>query len=78
MIYVAHLEVYDEISDRETTDRIIFSAENYKDAISAIFCEYNESQVERITLLEPIGYGNIIFMNEDIEDGIRSHAYNTF
>ena len=78
MIYIAHLDVYDEMNHEDISDRIIFTAESYQDAISAIFCEYDESNVNRITLLEPIGYGNIIFMDEDTEDGIRSHAYNSF
>lgn len=78
MIYIAHIEVYDEANNKDTTDRIIFTAESYEDAVSAIFCEYNESDVNRITLLEPIAYGNIIFLDEETEAGIRHHAYNTF
>lgn len=78
MIFVAHIETYDEANNKDITDRIIFTAEDYKDAIDAIFCEYDESDVTRIQLLEPIGYGNIIFMDEEAESRIRHNAYNTF
>lgn len=78
MIYIAHLDIYDEMNNEDVSDRIIFTAESYQDAINTIFSEYNDSNVNRITLLEPIGYGDIIFMDEDTEDGIRSHAYNSF
>lgn len=79
MIFIAHVETYDEASKEFNINKVIFTAHNFPMAMEYLESYFGGSEIEKITLLEPIGDSNTIIHIDDIaETHIRNHEYNSF
>lgn len=78
MVFLAHVTCYDSIEQKDCFDRIALIAENFTHAMEQIETVYGKDFITAITYLEPISDSNLIFINEDAEDMIRTNPYNEF
>lgn len=77
MIFIAHVEIYDD-DNKFRTDRVIIPAVNFPTAMEYLDAYYGED-IEKITLFEPISDSNtIIHIDEIAEERIRDNEYNSF
>lgn len=78
MIFIAHIEFYDDFDNENKTDRVIFPAANFPTAMEYLDAYYGEN-IEKITLLEPVSDSNtVIHIDEIAEAHIREHEHNSF
>ena len=78
MIFIAHVEVYDDFDNKNTVDRVIFPAANFPTAMEFLDSYYHD-HIEKVLLLEPISDADImIHLDEIAEAHIRQHEYNSF
>lgn len=78
MVFLAHVTCYDNIEQKDCFDRIALIAESFTHAMKQIEETYGKDFITAITYLEPISDSNLIFINEDAEDMIRTNPYNEF
>lgn len=77
MIFIAHVKIFDEYSDKEEFEQIIYFADDFLHAVS-ILTNYYGNNLSSIHLLEPIGDNKVIIIDKEIEDAIRKNEMNGF
>lgn len=77
MWFIAHVNSYDQYKNQDETDNILIYANSYTEAMERIEGAYGKS-IEEITLLEAITDSTVLYLSDEVEQGIRDNEYNCF
>ena len=77
MVFIAHVNEYDDIENTPKTEKIILIADGFVDATEKLVSYYG-SNLESISLLDPISDKELIHIDTIVEDRIRNNSLNDF
>ncbi len=78
MIYIAHVEVYDDFDNKNAIYKLVLDAENWSEAMDKLVNHFGEDEIEAIKLLEPITDNCVVHIDEIAEAHIREQKFNGF
>ena len=78
MIYIAHVEVYDDFDNKNVIHKVALDAENWSEAMDKLVNHFGEDEIEVIKLLEPITDNCVIHIDDIAEAHIREQRLNGF
>lgn len=77
MWFIAHVESYNSTDNKIDEDKMLIKAKTYPEAMEYIDFEYGKI-LEKVTLIEAISDGDILFLTDEGEAEIREHPFNDF